>query len=109
MNLVRVIGCPLARMMMGLTYLFLYKESLSSFLKINFSIWYSWISMECWIKHVHYNIKMRAIWLMKQWACLSLFGICMYATKYWEVTEDDLKKGFSFGSDILFFETHYDG
>ena len=92
MHAVHVIGCSLMVLMLGLTYFFLYEESLSSYLKMGFSIWYSWITIECWIKYVQNNFKIRAIWLLKHWIGLTLLGICLCVTKYWEVTEDDMKK-----------------
>ena len=78
--------------MLGLTYFFLYEESLSSYLKMGFSIWYSWTTIECFIKYVQNNFKIRAIWILRHWLGLTLLGICMCVTKYWEVTEDDMKK-----------------
>ena len=92
MHVVHVIGSSLMVLVLVLTYLFLYEESWSSYLKMVFSIWYSWITMECFIKYVQNNFKIRAIWILRHWLGLILLGICMCVTKYWEVTEDDMKK-----------------
>ena len=92
MNIVRVIATMLMLLVLALTYLFLFEDNLSSFLKLCFNIWHAFISTKCWIRFVHKSARKSVIELCKHWCCLTLLGIFMCVANYWTMTEDDLSK-----------------
>ena len=61
-------------------------------MKLGFNIWHAFISTEYWIRFVHKSARRNIIELYKHWCCLTLMGIFMCASKYWIMTEDDLRK-----------------
>ena len=111
MHPVRVIATMIVLLMVTLTYLFLYEDSLSSFLKLNFSVWYSFISMECWIRFVHMSVRRRVIQLWNHWFCLTLLGIfnIHVCVKLLDCDKRLGEKSYNVCIDILFSETDYDG
>ena len=99
MHAVKVIATMLMLVVLVMTYLFLHEDNLSSFLKLGFNIWFSFISTECWIRFVHKSARKSVIKLWKHWCCLTLLGIFMCASNYWIMTEDDLREAtvYAFG------------
>ena len=53
MNNLRVMATMLMMLVLALTYLFMFEDNLSSFMKQGFNIWHAFISTECWIRFVH--------------------------------------------------------
>ena len=92
MNIVRVIATMLMLLVLALTYLFLFEDNLSSFLKLGFNIWHAFIFTECWIRFVHKSARRSVIELCKHWCCLTSLGIFMCVANYWTMTEEDLRK-----------------
>ena len=99
MHPVKVIATMLMLLVLALTYLFLHEDNLSSFLKLGFNVWYSFISTECWIRFVHKSARKSVIELWKHWCCLTLLGTFMCASKYWIMTDEDLREStvYAFG------------
>ena len=99
MHPVKVIATMLMLLVLALTYLFLHEDNLSSFLKLGFNVWYSFISTECWIRFVHKSARRSVIQSWKHWCCLTLLGIFMCVSKYLIVTEDDMREAtvYAFG------------
>ena len=93
MHPVKVIATMLMLLVLALTYLFLHEDNLSSFLKFSF------ISTECWIRFLHKSARKSVIELWKHWCCLTLLGTFMCASKYWIMTEEDLREStvYAFG------------
>ena len=98
MHVVKVIATMLMLVVLVMTYLFLHEDNLSSFLKLGFNIWFSFISTECWIRFVHKSAR-NGIELWRHWCCLTLLGTFMCASKYWIMTEEDLREStvYAFG------------
>ena len=98
MHVVNVIATILMLLVLVMTYLLLHEDTLSSFLKLLFNIWFTFISTECWIRYVHKSAR-NGIELWRHWCCLTLLGTFMCASKYWEMTEQDLREStvYAFG------------
>ena len=98
MHVVKVIATMLMLVVLVMTYLLLHEDNLSSFLKLGFNIWFSFISTECWIRFVPKSAR-NGIELWRHWCFLTLLGTFMCASKYWNMTEEDLREStvYAFG------------
>ena len=89
---VRTIGTLVMLMVLALTYLLMWEEDLASFMKLQFIIWYTFISTECWIRCMHGSARTNVTKLGKHWCCITLLGIFMGVCRVWNITEEDLAK-----------------